>query len=76
MSQLSVYIDEKTQEKLERAAKARDISISKYIREALHKSFAEEWPADFFSLCGSLTDETFERPEQGSLSTDVPREVM
>ena len=76
MSQLSIYIDSETHKKLEKAAKAKKVSVSKYIREALHKSFTDEWPADFFNLCGSISDDSFVRPEQGSFNDDSHREAM
>jgi hypothetical protein len=36
-----------------------------------HESSAEDWPAGYFDLFGSISDETLQRPPQGELPPAV-----
>ena len=74
MPQISLYIDKATLQKVEKAAQAEDLSISKWVGKQLKKTLKSSYPADFESLYGSITDESFTEPERLSVEADAPRE--
>jgi len=76
MGQLSVYIDDDTLKKVEDAAKSQNISVSKWITSRIKKSFKTNWDDDFFSLFGSIKDESFKRPDQIDYENDSMRETL
>jgi PHD/YefM family antitoxin component YafN of YafNO toxin-antitoxin module len=58
MPQISLYIDEETLKKIEKAAKKEHISISKWVGNNIRRSFKSEYPENYFDLYGSVKDET------------------
>lgn len=76
MPQISLYIDKATMQKVKKAAKAEDESISKWVGKQLKKSLEEDYPVDFENLFGSIQDETFTEPQQLSTEADAPREKI
>ena len=73
MSQLTVYIDSKTIKKIESAAKTKNTSISKWVKEQLERSLENTWPEGYFDLLGSLKDTNLERPDKPPFSHDNKR---
>jgi hypothetical protein len=74
MPQISLYIDKKTMQKVEKAAKAERLSISKWVGKQLKKSLKANYPADFESLFGSITDDSFVEPKKLLAEADAKRE--
>lgn len=70
MPQLSLYLDNKTLAAVENKAKARKISISKYVKEAIERDIHSYWPKDYFSLFGSIADPTFKAPKELKFEAD------
>jgi len=70
MPQLSLYLDNRTLKAVETKAKARKMSISKYVKEAIEKDIHSNWPKDYFALFGSIKDSTFEVPEELKFESD------
>ncbi len=70
MPQLSLYLDNKTLKAVETKAKAKKISISKYVKEAIEKDIQANWPKDYFNLFGSVKDATFKTPAELKFETD------
>lgn len=70
MPQLSLYLDNKTLKAVESKAKARNISVSKYVKEAIEKDIHSNWPKDYFALFGSIKDSTFKRPKDLNFNLD------
>ncbi len=73
MPQISLYIDEKTLTKVEDAAKRQRVSISKWVAEQIRAKVEPVYPADYGSLFGSISDDTFMRPMVPSFGSDVKR---
>ena len=59
MPQISLYVNKATLEKIEKIAKKEKISISKWVRDKIEKSFSNEYPPGYFDLFGSIKDESF-----------------
>lgn len=74
MPQISLYIDKETMQMVEKAARAEDLSISKWVGKQLKKSLRTNYPADYEHLFGSITDESFVEPERHPDTTDAKRE--
>jgi len=70
MPQLSLYLDNQTLKAVETKAKARKISISKYVKEAIEKDIHANWPKNYFNLFGSIKDTTFKVPKDLEFETD------
>lgn len=70
MPQLSLYLDNRTMKAVESKAKARKISISKYVKEAIEKDINAHWPKDYFNLFGSIKDRSFEAPKELNFKAD------
>ncbi len=76
MPQLSLYVDERTMERLRRAAKLESVSVSKYVVDKINRIIRTEWPENYGQLFGAIDDESFriERPQ--SFEDDMHRERM
>ena len=64
MPQLSLYFDESTLKKVERAAKLSQMSLSQWVRTKLLQSLESDWPENYFSLFGSIKDDSFQEPDE------------
>ncbi len=73
MPQISLYIDEKTLKKVEAAAMRQRVSISKWVAEQIRAKVEPVYPADYGSLFGSISDDTFARPAVPSFGSDIKR---
>jgi len=76
MPQISLYIDKETLEKVEKAASAEELSISKWVGRQLKKSLQTSYPADFENLFGAIDDESFTEPERLPAEADSERESI
>ena len=76
MPQLSLYIDEKTLERISLAAKIENISISKFVVKKLSESMNDTWPENYGDLFGSISDESFTTTDSLSFDNDTPREPL
>jgi hypothetical protein len=76
MPQISLYIDEATLKKVENAALAQHVSISKWVVEQIRTRVEPAYPAAYESLFGSISDESFTRPEDAAFTIDSRREVL
>ncbi|AEJ18728.1 hypothetical protein [Gracilinema caldarium] len=76
MPQLSIYIDEPTLEKVEKAAKRHNTSISKWVVEQLKASIDPVYPASYENLFGSIDDSTFTEPNELHFGADMKRESL
>lgn len=76
MPQISLYIDEPTLRKVEYAAKAQKVSISKWVADQIRSRVDAVYPAGFEQLFGSIDDDTFVEPPDISASADSHRELL
>jgi hypothetical protein len=73
MPQISLYIDEKTLQKVESAAKRQHLSISKWVAEQIRAKVDPIYPVDFEGLFGSIQDDTFVVPSKLNFNQDAER---
>ena len=76
MPQISLYIDSDTLKKITNRAKREGQSISKWVKSRISESIEKDWPADYFSLFGSIDDKSFDRPSQGKLNDNANRQSL
>jgi metal-responsive CopG/Arc/MetJ family transcriptional regulator len=74
--QVSLYLNDKLAKKVNTVAKARGVSVSSYISEALEKQLNSEYSQAFLSSLGSLSGVDIERPEQPTFSDDSERALL
>ena len=78
MPQLTIYLDEETEEKAREAAQRAGFSLSRWAREKLSAAadVGKTWPEGYFDLFGSIDDPGFEAVDRGSADGDAPRETL
>ena len=65
MPQLHLYVPEDVAERLRERAKARDLSVSKYLAQIVEREVAVGWPDEYFAeVIGGWVGEPLQRPEQ------------
>jgi len=74
MAQLTIYLDEETQRKVEDAARRESISLSRWAREHLLKAAESETASAWghLSRFSGCVDETFQPPARGKNHREVP----
>ena len=76
MPQLSLYIDEKTLNKISLAAKIENLSISKFVVRKLNESMHDSWPENYGEIYGSISDDSFNTTDSLKFENDTPREPL
>lgn len=74
MPQISLYIDESTLKKVEASAKKEHLSLSKWVAQMIRTRVANEYPADFGDLFGSIADDSYSVPDDVPFAADIERE--
>ena len=77
MGQVTIYLDNETENKLKKAAKSSHLSVSKWVAGIIKEKITTEWPQDVVNLAGSWKDD-FPTIEEIKLSAchDSPREGL
>ncbi len=76
MPQLSIYLDAETIKKIEKAAEIENTSISKWVSARLTGHLENSWPENYFSLFGSIKDDSYCAESINDFSEDVKREEL
>ncbi|MDR1704294.1 MAG: hypothetical protein LBS19_06370 [Clostridiales bacterium] len=76
MPQLSLSIDEETFRKIENGAMRSNITVSRYVLNALNEHFTKKWPESFIDSFGSISDGSFKEPGDMSFDMDIQRERL
>ena len=69
MPQLSLYVTEEPLQKIEREAHADKMSLSKWVVSQIMNRIEPRYPDGWADLFGSVSDDSFSRPEQPVLET-------
>lgn len=76
MGQVTIYLEDSIEAKMRAAAKARNLSQSKWLALLVKEKTLDEWPESVVQLAGAWKDfptvETIRDPG----SSDVPREEL
>jgi hypothetical protein len=71
MPQVTLYLDEETEAKMKKAAKASGLSLSKWVANLIQQKTATEWPALVAGLAGAWAD----LPTGEDLRDGVPEDL-
>ena len=63
MPQVSLYLDQELLDGARQRAGIANISLSKYVAQALANNSSRSWPKAYWELFGALNDESFSYPE-------------
>lgn len=76
MGQVTLYLDNETEDRMKTAAKAAGISQSRWVADLIREKTATEWPESIVKLVGAWADEDFPSLEEIRKGTppDSPRE--
>lgn len=68
MPQVTIYLDEDTEKRAKKAARAEGVSLSKWICDSLRQKTESTWPKAFLDLAGAFPDfptlEDLRRPDR------------
>lgn len=65
MPQLHLYLPEETAKALRQRAKAKGLTLSKYLAESVRREVGGGWPKGFFTeVAGAWRGEGIKRPKQ------------
>lgn len=68
MPQLHLYVPEELATELARRARARGLSVSRYLAELIRGEVCTSWPAGYFDqVVAGWNGDPLERPVQGEL---------
>lgn len=76
MSQVTIYIDGTTESRMRSAAKAANISLSKWISKVIAERLDTQWPDDIKQLAGSWSDFPTLDEIRSSEGKDIKREQL
>jgi hypothetical protein len=76
MAHLTIYLTDKMERRVRKAAKAAKVSVSKWVADRVTSSVENSWPPEFLALAGAFPD----FPDADELRTgygeDVRRESL
>jgi hypothetical protein len=76
MGQITIYLDDETEQKMIANAKAMKLSKSKWIARLIQEKLVDEWPPTVRELAGSWRDFPSLQELRGDHDTDVERESL
>lgn len=76
MSQVTIYLDKETEEKMRLFTQSLQISQSKWIASLIKEKLQSEWPESVVNLAGAWADFPSAEEIRSELGKDVPREEL
>ncbi len=73
MGQVTIYLDDETEDKARAAARAEGVPLSKWVAERIRRRAGGEWPDAVRALAGAWPDFPSVRRLRKSKTKDVPR---
>jgi hypothetical protein len=74
MSQVTIYLDPDTEQKMRVEAKAAGVSVSKWVGDIIRLRTAAKWPKELLDLAGSWPDFPEAEDIRAGMGQDAPRE--
>ena len=75
MAQITLYIDESTQQRLREAAAQRKVSQSQFVADLIRRATDNAWPAAVLALAGSVPDFPLAEELRAGLPPDLERQL-
>ncbi len=76
MGQVTIYLDDEIEQKMNAAVRAAKISKSKWIASIVQEKVANEWPQSVVGMAGSWGDFPSLEDVRAVYSTDIQREPL
>jgi len=76
MGQISLYLDDRTQNLLRKAARESGVSQSKWVSELVRARLSREWSPGVRRLAGAWSDALETEDLRAGLPPDLPREPL
>ena len=76
MAQITLYLDDELQTRLRAAARAANLSQSRWVANLIAEKLRHEWPAEVIALHGAWTDLPEAESLRQELGQDVAREPL
>jgi predicted transcriptional regulator len=76
MAQVTIYLDEQTEQRMKRAAEEAGVSRSRWIADVIREKTAAEWPQAVRRLAGAWRDFPEVEELRSGLGEDAPREPL
>lgn len=76
MAHLTIYLNNDVELRVRKAAKAANVSISKWVADRVTKSVETSWPPEFLALAGAFPDFPEAAELRKGYGDDVPRESL
>ncbi len=76
MGQVTIYLEEKIEKQMAKAAKAEKLSKSKWVAKLIQNKVANEWPDSIAELAGTWKDLPLAEEMRADLAQDVERESL
>lgn len=76
MGQITIYLDQESEERMKRAAKAAGLPVSRWLAELVREKTRTEWPQGVREAAGAWTDFPDAVELRDTAGQDVPREPL
>jgi hypothetical protein len=74
MAQITIYLPDEVESKARKAAKAKRISVSRWISDQVVHTLADTWPAAVLDAAGAVPDFPSLEEIRKGYGSDAPRE--
>ncbi len=76
MGQITIYLDEATENRLKASARGTGLSVSRFIANLIQEKTATEWPPSVEALVGAWAGFPEAEELRADLADDEPREKL
>ena len=76
MGQVTIYLDNELESKVQQLTKSMHISKSKWVADLIKEKIADEWPESVKKLAGAWTDLPSAEEIREGLDEDIKREGL
>ncbi|MEX0738216.1 MAG: hypothetical protein WD071_02630 [Pseudohongiella sp.] len=76
MGQVTIYLEDEIEKKMNAAVKSAQISKSKWIAQLVQDKVTNDWPQSVVEMAGSWSDFPSEDDIRATHTDDVPREAF
>jgi hypothetical protein len=76
VAHLTIYLADDVERRVRKAAKAANVSVSKWVANRVAKSVETSWPSEFLALAGAFPDFPDADELRKGYGEDIPRESL
>jgi len=76
MAQLTIYLPDDIEKRARKAAKARKISVSRWVASQIEKNLEDSWPQAVLDAAGAIPDFPDIEEIRKGYGKDAPRESL